>query len=81
MSGQVLEESADDDAGAPTVGATAAGPACSPPPLPARAPITFSTATLEGRPVSVVVAGTGDEAVVQVVDVQTCEVRYEGPAG
>jgi hypothetical protein len=54
---------------------------CAPPPPPSGEPLAFSTATLEGRPVTVVVAGTGDEAVVQVVDVQTCEVRYEGPAG
>jgi hypothetical protein len=75
-----LEESVQD--GSVTAPATgAAAPSCTPPPPPGGDPVVVSTATLEGRPVTVVVAGTGDDAVVQVVDALTCELRYEGPAG
>lgn len=76
-----LIEGSSQDAAEPAPATGAAPPSCSPPPPPSGDPVVVSTATLEGRPVTVVVAGTGDDAVVQVVDAQTCELRYEGPAG
>jgi hypothetical protein len=84
VAGDAASEGLDEpvlDAADPAPTAGAAAPSCTPPPPPGGDPVVVSTATLEGRPVTVVVAGTGDDAVVQVVDAQTCELRYEGPAG
>lgn len=43
--------------------------------------VASATATLDGRPVAITVVDTADGTVVQVVDVATCEVVYEGPPG
>lgn len=68
-------------AGAGVDASEGAGGACSPPPLPPGVVVVTGTATFEGRAVVVTVIDGSEGTVVQVQDVATCAVVYEGPPG
>lgn len=64
----------DSSGGAPVAESTCVAPA-----LPEGTYVTGGPAVLDGRPVAVTVVDGPEGTVVQVVDVSTCEVVYEGP--